>query len=136
MRLIADTNAVIAAMIKNSTSRKILLNQKFEFSVPDFSFGEINKYEKEICKKAGVNEDSFDLLISIVFEKINVVPFSEYIESMAEAERLIGRIDIKDVPFVACALSLKTDGIWTEDKGFLKQNKVKVWRTNDLMKFI
>lgn len=136
MRLIADTNALIAALIKNSTSRKILLNQRFEFSVPDFSLEEINKYKKDICKKAGVDEDSFDLLISIVFEKINVVPFHEYKESMAEAKRLISRIDIKDVPFIACALSLKTDGIWTEDKGFLKQNKVKVWRTNNLMRFI
>ena len=53
-----------------------------------------------------------------------------------EAERVMGKIDRDDVPFVALALSLPIDGIWTEDKHFLKQKRVKAWRTRDLLKFM
>ena len=53
-----------------------------------------------------------------------------------DAEKIMGRIDMSDVPFVALALSLPSDGVWTEDKHFLRQSRVKVWRTRDLLKLL
>jgi predicted nucleic acid-binding protein len=43
-------------------------------------------------------------------------------------------IDIKDTPYVALALSFDNDGIWSEDKGFFKQDKIKVWNTQEIIK--
>jgi len=133
IRLVADTNAIIASLISDSSSRRILINQNFEFSVPDFSKAEIAKYKQAICKKAEITPEDFDILLSVLFEKINIIPEEEYDHKMDEAKRLIGEIDIKDVPFIACALAIKTEGIWTEDKGFLKQSKIKIFRTKDLL---
>jgi len=45
-------------------------------------------------------------------------------------------IDADDAPFLAAALSIRCDGIWTEDPHFLKQTATKVWRTKDLLHFI
>ncbi|MBS3060935.1 MAG: hypothetical protein J4432_05530 [DPANN group archaeon] len=33
----------------------------------------------------------------------------------------------------ALALSIDNDGLWTADKDFDKQNKIKVWKTKDLI---
>jgi len=48
----------------------------------------------------------------------------------------MGKIDRDDVPFIALALSFPNDGIWTEDRHFLKQRRVKVWRTRELLKLL
>ena len=49
---------------------------------------------------------------------------------------LISVIDEKDVPFIALALSIKNDGIWTNDKHFKKQKKIKIFTTQDLIKLL
>jgi predicted nucleic acid-binding protein len=45
-------------------------------------------------------------------------------------------IDLNDSPILACALAIDNQGIWTEDKDFEKQNKIKIWKTADLKKYI
>jgi len=57
-------------------------------------------------------------------------------EGIKEAEKIMDRIDIDDVPFVALVLSFPNDGIWTEDKHFLKQRRVKVWRARELLRLL
>ena len=42
-------------------------------------------------------------------------------------------IDEKDVQFIALALSIKNDGIWTNDKHFKKQNAIKILTTHDII---
>jgi predicted nucleic acid-binding protein len=55
---------------------------------------------------------------------------------LEEAAELMCDIDADDAPFLAAALSISCDGIWTEDPHFLKQSAIKVWRTRDLLHFI
>ncbi|NOR59538.1 MAG: hypothetical protein GQ469_02765 [Methanosarcinales archaeon] len=45
-------------------------------------------------------------------------------------------IDPDDTPFLALAMKTKVDGIWSEDKGFQRQNCVKVYRTLELVEFL
>jgi len=42
------------------------------------------------------------------------------------------KIDPDDTPFIAAALATNSD-IWSDDKHFQKQNKIKVWKTEDLI---
>lgn len=51
MKVVIDTNRIMAALIKNSTSRKILFSKKLSFVAPDHSLAEIYKHRKEIEKK-------------------------------------------------------------------------------------
>ena len=37
MKIVIDTNRIIAALIKDGVSRKILFDKRFEFVTPDYS---------------------------------------------------------------------------------------------------
>lgn len=41
MRVVIDTNRIIAALIKEGISRKIIFNRNFEFVAPDYAIEEI-----------------------------------------------------------------------------------------------
>lgn len=40
MRIVIDANRILAAMIKESTTREIVFNRFFEFIAPDFVLSE------------------------------------------------------------------------------------------------
>jgi predicted nucleic acid-binding protein len=64
--------------------------------------------------------------------KINIVDDSLINLKFKDAYCIMKAIDIKDTPFLAAALATKSD-IWSDDKHFEKQNKVKVWKTKDIV---
>jgi predicted nucleic acid-binding protein len=49
------------------------------------------------------------------------------------ALELMGKIDPDDVPILATALAYEGSAIWTSDKHFQKQSKVKILSTADLL---
>jgi len=51
MMLVIDTNRLIAALLKSSVSRKIILSNKFEFYTPDLLITEIWKYRDFYLKR-------------------------------------------------------------------------------------
>ena len=133
MILIIDTNRIIAALIKDSACRNILEKQYHHFLAPDFSLDEIKKYGAVICKKAGLSSSEFDLLLHLIFYNIEIVPKLDYEKFVDKAEQLIGERDAKDVPFLALAMAKKADGIWSDDKDFLVQSKIKIYKTKELV---
>ena len=68
-----------------------------------------------------------------MIEKINIVKIEKYKDYIKEADKIIGNIHKGDVPFIALALSVQNDGIWTDDKDFLNQNKIKIWKTEIIL---
>ena len=130
MKLVVDTNRIIAALISNGVSRKILMDENFEFVTPAFTLVEIEKYREEIQKKAEVSHEEFILLMSYLFERVAIISPEEYDPYIEEARMLIN--DVSDVPFVALSLAVGI-GIWTDDAHFLQQKKMTIFRTKDLM---
>ncbi|MBI4014875.1 MAG: hypothetical protein HY365_02890, partial [Candidatus Aenigmarchaeota archaeon] len=53
-----------------------------------------------------------------------------------EAKRIMDKIDPDDTPFIALALAVENDGIWSSDKHFERQNKIKIWKTETLLKLL
>ena len=133
MKLVADTNRIVAALIAGGASRKILMNPQHEFMAPDFSKEELEKHSDEILKKSGIDMATFDVLISWLYENIETVPMRQYKNALKEAERLIGGRDKKDAPFLALAIAHKADGIWSDDKDFEAQKKVRIFKTKELL---
>ena len=103
MKIVIDTNMVMAALIKDSKARETIMSSKFEFVSPDFVLDEIYKYEDYICQKAGLSKEEFELLMALIFEKISVIADDEY-EACKEDAKAIIKEDAKDVPYVACYL--------------------------------
>ena len=134
MKLVVDTSVLIAALMKDSAVRELLLNPLFEFYVPEHYIEEIEKHMGEIAKRSGLIAENMYLLLGILLTSVQVVPKERILEKMKEAEQIMGKIDMDDTPFIALALSFPNDGVWSEDRHFLKQNRVKVWLTKDLLK--
>ena len=136
MKLVVDTSILFAALLKKSTVRELLLNPLFEFYMPEFCIEEIEKHVEEIVDRSGLSAENVYLLLGVLLSSVQVVPAERILKKYIEAEKIMGKIDRDDVPFVALALSFPNDGIWSEDKHFRRQKKVKVWRTRDLLKLV
>jgi len=68
-----------------------------------------------------------------LIDRINVLPKSDIMDHIDEAKEIIGDIDIDDVTFIALALAIPNNGIWTEDKHFKNQNRIKIWSTEEIL---
>ncbi|MBI4145959.1 PIN domain-containing protein [Candidatus Woesearchaeota archaeon] len=135
MRLVLDTNILIASLIKDSVTREILTHPEIEYLVPEFALQEIEANKDEIIQKSRLSKERFQLLLAELKNNILIVPETD-IGHRKEAELIISAIDPEDSIFIALALSIRNDGIWSEDKHFEKQNIIKVWKTKDLVKHL
>ena len=78
MKILIDTNRIIAALSKQGTTREILFDDFFEFVTPDHTISEIEKHKEEIKKKTKLTDEEFAVLLALFFEKISVIPESEF----------------------------------------------------------
>ena len=73
MRLVLDTNILIAALIKDSLTREILLFPGFEFLLPEYALEEIAKHRTKIARRARLKQDEIKLLLSVLLFRISRV---------------------------------------------------------------
>ena len=94
--------------------------------------GEIEKYKEYLIDNSELSEEEFEELFELLIENINIITFEEIKSYINRAEEIMKNIDIKDSPFIACALYLKS-GIFSYDEHFKKQNIIKVYDINELI---
>lgn len=133
MKLIVNTNRIIAALVKDSISRKIINHLKAELITINFSQEEIGEHKKEIMDKSRLNEDQFSLIINKLKEKLIFLEEGLILTKIKEAKEIMDNIDPDDTYFIAAALATNSD-IWSDDKHFEKQKRVKIWKTEELAK--
>ncbi len=136
MKLIIDTNILISSLLKDSTVREILLNESLNFYLPEIVLSEVNKYLPYIIQKSELSEEEIKKLLNTLLESLILVPIDEYENKMDEGMKIIGNIDEKDTQFIALALSIENDGIWSNDKHFEKQKKIKVFKAIDILNLL
>lgn len=136
MKLVIDSNRVMAGPIKDSATRMIILHEEFEFIAPEFLLTEIDKYKEYLMKKAHQTEKVFEITKSTLIEHIEFIPKDVIVEYIQEAEKIMKDIDIKDSPFLAVGMQSRTQGIWSEDKDFDQQSILKRYSTKDLFDFL
>ncbi len=134
MKVVVDSNRVIAALIKESTTREILLNKNFELIAPAYIKTEISKYSNEIISKVEITKSDFEELLSIIFDQIKIVPPLNYEKFIEVLDKTI--VDEKDVPYLAVCLSEKALGIWTHDLHFKDQKIVEIFTNMDMLNLI
>lgn len=136
MRLIVDTNILISSLIKDSITREILLLPFMDFYLPEFALEEVEVHKTKIGKLSGLSPDEIDFFLGLLLENISIIPVQAIRPYLKEAERIIGDIDPGDIPFIALALAVDNDGIWSNDKHFKKVKKLKIWKTPELVAHI
>jgi predicted nucleic acid-binding protein len=136
MIIILDSNILFSALIKNSTTRKIILESKTLFLYPEFIFEEFQKHKLEIFNKSQLTKNEFDNLFLTILQRVIIVP-NELLENKKdEALKIVENIDINDVIFFACALTYTNSIIWSEDKKLKTQDKIKVLNTKEIIELI
>jgi len=133
MILIIDSNRLIAGLLKDSVARRIILHRDLRFYAPDFIICEIQKHRKYLAYKIKQSEDQIDVIMYSLLENITLIPYEEFESQMDAAEKIMRDIDPKDASFLAVGMTVRADGIWTEDGHFLGQNILPVYTTKDLM---
>ena len=134
MIIVINTNILISALIRDSLSRRIIVGSGLNLVYPEVSMHEVRKYEKMIMEKSGLSKDELDRLLVRLLDYIVLVPTEVIKEHLQKAKSIMHYIDPKDVVFIAAALSFESPIIWSDDKDFDKQDKIKVVKTNQLAK--
>ncbi len=131
--LVVDTNRIIASLVKDSFSRMLLTSSPVAFFTIGFSKQEIIKHKEELMQKTDLDESAFDALLGTLYNKINLVTDELIQPYLEEARKIMETIDPNDVQFIAAALAISCDGIWSDDKHFQKQHRIQVWTTKELL---
>ena len=93
----------------------------------------LKKYKGYVLEKSRLAEEEYDKIMVTLFKYIIPVPTKEIEKNWDEAKKIFEHIDKEDVIFIATALSIKDSMIWSDDRHFEKQNKVKILKTEDLV---
>ena len=133
MKIVVDVNVVLSALIRNSSTRKLIFETKHELYFPEHSLHKLRKYQNHVIGKAGLNERDYARLLAILFRNLKVIQTEEIKENWGKAKEIMEHIDKEDVVFIAAALSLDNSAIWSEDKDFERQTRVKVLKTRDIV---
>jgi predicted nucleic acid-binding protein len=136
LRLVVDTNILIAAMLKDSTARKILLSTPIDFYVPEFAFEEIEEHILELSKKNKLPVGTNREVLGIIRRHLHIVKKEDIEKVYPEAEEIMKDIDVDDSACLAAALSMECDGIWSHDQHLAEQDCVRIWLIKDLVHFI
>ena len=135
MRLVVDSNRIIAALVRDSYSRKIILHGNLELLAISMSQKDVQKHRKDILSKAKITEEQFNSIFGKLNEKLIKLDDVIIKSRMKEAKEIMDKIDKDDTPFIAAALATDT-GIWSDDRHFEKQGIIKIWKTKDLSQYL
>ncbi len=136
MRRVIDTNRIMAGLLKDATSRRIILHPLFTFYAPDFCATELFRHRGFLMRKAGLSRRDFDQILHILLAQVTLIPFEDFEAFYDHAGEIMKLIDEDDTPFLAVGLALGIGHIWTEDRHFREQKELKVWSTRDLIGLI
>jgi len=132
MDLVVDANVFFSILIKKGKTEEIMLETDLHLFCPEFIFEELEKYKEEILRKTKRTEKEYKDIFDVVKKKIKTIPNEETEKYMDEARRISP--DKKDIDYFALALKMKS-GIWSNDKPIKnKQNEVRIYNTEELVK--
>ena len=133
MPLVIDANVLFSFFKEDSSRRKLVINMSLlgeELISPQYCFDELADDKERVKRYSGIDDKQFSKLLSTLETFILPVSETEYLEFAHEAEMLAPHQ--KDAPYFALAL-LKNCTIWSDEKAFKKQGKVKVVTTAELL---
>ncbi|HLC31221.1 MAG TPA: PIN domain-containing protein [Candidatus Nanoarchaeia archaeon] len=133
MNLIIDSNILIAAIIRNSITRKLLFDKRFFYFAPSLILEETNKYNSMIKEKTQFSDEEYLFLINSLLKNITIFQTEKLVPYKEEAYNIIKEIDENDALFIATALAIPDSILWSEDRRLGKQTKVRVITTSELL---
>ncbi|TFG01814.1 MAG: putative toxin-antitoxin system toxin component, PIN family [Promethearchaeota archaeon] len=131
MRLIIDANILFSALIKDSLTAKIIVDERLKLYAPEFLFEEVAKYEDYLLKKTKRTRNDFKSFYILLKQKISIIPKEEinpYIKKAMDFSP-----DPKDTVYLALSLAINC-AFWSNDKELKeKQDLVKILTTEEIL---
>ena len=115
MRLVADANVLLSAVL-GGRAQAILDHPKVtEVITTRFTLSEVQEYAAQLAVKKRLSLDV--VLMAVAALPVTVIERESYAKSIAEAKRRIGRRDLDDVEILALALHSGL-AVWSNDNDF------------------
>ncbi len=130
MRVTVDANVLFACLIKSGETRRMWFHPKIGMFAPGFIISEFMKYRAHVEKKSKLGKVDFEKLLENIVSEITIIEDRELLPYLPAAVSLIS--DSGDQIYLACALHANT-AIWSNDMGFKKQGRVRVFTTQEIM---
>ncbi len=134
MMVVIDINRIFASLLKDGTTRSILLHPLFDFIAPDQMAQEVESHLKSLTTLTGKTIDELRALLSLIFRFVRIFPGEFYRNNIEQYKEEIE--DPADLPFFALCGAALAEGIWTHDRHLLKQKKVKTFTNIDMLSFV
>ena len=134
MFLVIDANILFSFFNPESSRRKVIKNCSklgYRLVSPDFAFEELLNDKEKIKKYSKIGELEFIIFFSLLEKLIESIEKLQYNKFITKSKELAPHI--KDVLYFALALHLNCP-IWSDEKSFKKQSKVKVYSTSELLR--
>lgn len=131
MKIVLDSNILFSAIIKDSKTRRIILEYEGLFLFPQYIFEEMEEHLDELLRKSKLSKQDFNTLLSIFLRKVAIVPNEVLLPYRQRALDIVKNIDKDDVLFIACALAYSDSVIWSNDKKLKNQKVVRVLNTDE-----
>ncbi|MFA6049052.1 MAG: PIN domain-containing protein [Candidatus Micrarchaeia archaeon] len=129
MKLVADANVLFSALLRKGMTRRLWFHPEARLYAPEFLMQEAAGHQSELLKKyAGTREEVLRML-GLLARQVELVPDSKLLPYLPAATALSS--DSKDWLYLACALHVDA-AIWTHDKEFQRQKRVKIKTTQEL----
>lgn len=135
MRLVIDANILLAALLKEATTRELLFEENLEFFAPECLLSEIKRTLKNprVRRRIPLNDKDLFELTSAIFSRITFFPEKTFLSFIRRSILLVTHIE--DAPYIALSLALKIP-LWSNDSVLKGQSLVKVYTTTELVKFL
>lgn len=133
MDIVIDANIVFAMLIRSGITERILLSDKIHCYAPEYLFLEVAEHKEYILKLTKRSNEDFQRFMDVLQRKIELIPVSEFDQYISEAESLLP--DKDDAAYLAVCLATKMP-LWSNDDHFAKQKSVKVFITQELIRFL
>lgn len=132
MKIVLDANVIIAALLGSRATLVILTSQNHSFFVPQKILEEIKKHQSFICTYGQQSPEEFTANLDALLFFIDVVDFVVYEPFLQQAQATLSR-DVEDADYLACALAVHADFLWTNDKDFSTQDLVPIKTTEQFI---
>ncbi len=133
MKVTVDANILFSCLIKEGMPRRVWFSPSINLYAPAFVLHEFKKYSPALLGKCGGKREGFASIAEKLLEIVEFIPDNELVPFLPGANSLLR--DKKDVLYLACALKEGTP-IWSNDKGFKKQNRVRTMNTAEMIEEI
>ena len=131
MLVVIDANVICSALLAKGKTADIIFSGKIEPIAPELLFVELEKHKNELLNKSKLSKEDFNILLSLLKNKIRIVSSDEFKEYLSKANILLNGHE-KDTEYVALALKYNCP-LWSKEKLLKKLKDIKVLDANEIM---